>query len=118
MAEQDKREGGVMWSLCISTRYESDDSDSSLPCSRSSLGQLDLATNLTRQTGDEELSTIAGLARPSRQLDDSALSLRTANFALVTQLRGRKHGILRRGLSKLSLCEEGLMYIEQQLQRT
>lgn len=31
---------------------------------------------------------MAGLVRLSRQLDDSALSLRTANFALVTQLRG------------------------------
>lgn len=101
MAKQDKREGGVMWSLCISTRYESDDSDSSLPCSRSSLGQLDLATDMTRQSGDEELSTIAGLVRLSRQLDNSALSLRTAD--LVTQLRGRKPGILRRGRSKISV---------------
>lgn len=65
MAEQDKREGGVIWSLCISTLYEhdSDDSDSSLPCSRSGLGQLDLATDMTRQTGDEELSPLAGLGR-------------------------------------------------------
>lgn len=64
LAEQDKREGGVIWSLCIYTLYEheSGDSDPSLPCSGSSLGQLDLATDMTRQTGDEELSPPAGLA--------------------------------------------------------
>lgn len=46
-----------MWSLCIPTLYEheSDDSDSSLPCIGSRLGQLGLATDTTRQTGDEEL---------------------------------------------------------------
>lgn len=61
MAERDKREGGLMWSLYISTlcEHESDDSDSSLPCTRSSIGQLDLATDMTRQTGDEELSPLA-----------------------------------------------------------
>lgn len=122
MADQDKRDGGVIWSLCISALYEleSDDPDSSLPCSGSSLELLDLATDMTRQTGDEELSPLAGLARLSTctQLDDSALSLRTANLALVTQLRGCKPGILRRGRSKLSV--QGLVYIEQQklLQRT
>lgn len=64
MADQDKREGGMMWSLCIYTLYEreSDDPDSSLPCIGSSLEQLDLATDMTRQTGDEELSPLAGLA--------------------------------------------------------
>lgn len=38
------------------TSHEIVDSDCSFPCIGSSPGQLDLATDMTRQAGDEELA--------------------------------------------------------------
>lgn len=109
----------MIWSPCISTLYEheSDDSDSQLPCSGSGLGQLDLATDMTRQTGDEELSPLAGLICLSAQLDDSAPSLRTAKSALVTQLRGRTPGILREAIHG-SLCKVSSTSSTHELRQT
>lgn len=96
MPEQDKRESGVTWPLCIlyaSARVLIQTCSS--PCSGSSPGLLDLVSGTTRQAGDEELASSpprwSGMAVETHTVKVvGAASLRTAKFALVTRLRGRK----------------------------